>query len=319
MNLEILFKKQYLFDHMSSVEIAEISENGREGNTEPLGRRKGKKRKISEISQISEVSTQEKKSSNPVAFHWVFTWNNYPKNWKDFFQDRKSLIEKICTGEEICPTTGTKHLQGWLKLYKKNYVITYLNLPKEIHWEVMSRKATERQNTKYCSKVSTSLLHWGIPVPYSINVEKKPWMVELMNILKKEPDFRTIHWIWEENGNSGKTLFMKMAYLELEHVIFINGKGHDIRHCVADFTTRTGNHPKIVLMNIPRVNKDYISYEALENVKDMAFFSGKFEGCVVCGPNPHLMVFANEPPDRTKLSADRWSIGHLKNDQIFWN
>lgn len=305
--------------------VTEVTEDFRGGNTSPPGKLTGKKRKVTEVTEVTDdlelmggKLPSSKPKSKQLAFHWVFTWANYPENWKDFFNDRKSLIEKICVGEETCPTTGTRHLQGWLRLYKKNAARTYLNLPKTVHWEVMSRQATERQNTKYCSKQGSHLLHWGIPVPFTINVEKKPWMIELKKILEQEPDFRTIHWIWDAEGNTGKTLFSKMVDLEFEDVAAVNGKGHDIRHCVADFITKTGKHPRIVLMNVPRVNKDYISYEALENVKDMFFYSGKYEGCKVNGPCPHVMVFANDRPETFKLSMDRWKIGKIVGDRIEW-
>lgn len=295
-------------------DIAEISENGWAGNTEPPSRKRKKSNEKKVIAEISEISTN---TSYP-AFHWVFTWNNYPRNWQDFFKDRKSLIEKICVGEETAPTTGTRHLQGWLRLYKKNVARTYLNLPTTISWRAMSRLATERQNMKYCTKNQQNILSWGIPVPYTINVRKQEWMIEMKTILEQEPDHRTIYWIWEPVGASGKTLFTKMMHLELDGVIFINGKGHDIRHCVADYTTRTGAHPKRVLMNVPRVNKDYVSYEALENVKDMAFYSGKYEGCIVNGPNPHVVIFANDRPDKEKMSEDRWKIGRIVEEKIVW-
>ena len=48
-----------------------------------------------------------------------------------------------------------------------------------------------------------------------------------------------------------------------------------------------------------------MSIAALESIKDMFFYSGKYEGGMVCGPNPHVMVFANEPPEYGILSKDR--------------
>lgn len=306
-----------------SIKKSENAENAMifaAGNTIPPRIREGKKRKISENAENAENAEV---SEEPVirevnGFHWAFTWNNHPKNWKDFFEDRRSIIEKFCAGEETCPTTGTPHIQGWIRLFKRNIPRTYLDLPKEIHWEKMYKQATEAQNTAYCLKKRTNILTWGIPVPYTISAPKTPWMIELKNILLSEPDFRSIYWIWETTGNTGKTLFTKMMYLELEHVIFANGKGHDIRHCVADYLNKKGTHPRVILMDIPRINKDYISYEAIENVKNMAFYSGKYEGTMVCGPNPHVIILANDRPDVTKLSDDRWKVGKIVEEKIIW-
>lgn len=48
---------------------------------------------------------------------WVFTWNNYPGIWKDTLNllfvnfDAEYMIAE----EEIAPSTGTKHIQGYIR------------------------------------------------------------------------------------------------------------------------------------------------------------------------------------------------------------
>lgn len=39
---------------------------------------------------------------------------------------------------------------------------------------------------------------------------------------------------------------------------------------------------------------------------------------MVCGPNPHILVFANEEPPYNKLSADRLKVYNLNNQNIDW-
>jgi len=46
----------------------------------------------------------------------------------------------------------------------------------------------------------------------------------------------------------------------------------------------------------------------LESIKNGLFFSGKYESTQVVMNSPHLIIFANEPPDKSKMSADRWHI-----------
>ena len=75
--------------------------------------------------------------------------------------------------------------------------------------------------------------------------------------------------------------------------------------------------PGCVLMNLPRsYDSSFLSYPALECVKDMLFFSGKYGSAMVNGPPPHVMIFANEPPDVTKLSRDRWCIREIRDLQL---
>lgn len=63
--------------------------------------------------------------------------------------------------------------------------------------------------------------------------------------------------------------------------------------------------PEVILINIPRVNKNHVSISGIEQIKDMFFFSPKYEGGMICGPSPHVMIFANEPMESGKLSCDR--------------
>lgn len=69
--------------------------------------------------------------------------------------------------------------------------------------------------------------------------------------------------------------------------------------------------PRIVIINIPRNNKNFVSYTGLEEIKDMFFFSGKYESGMVSGASPHLIVFSNSPPDYHKMSLDRWVVHQI--------
>ena len=51
-----------------------------------------------------------------------------------------------------------------------------------------------------------------------------------------------------------------------------------------------------------------ISYDGIEEIKDMMFYSGKYEGGMVVGKCPRFIVFANNPPIFEKMSADRWRV-----------
>ena len=58
--------------------------------------------------------------------------------------------------------------------------------------------------------------------------------------------------------------------------------------------------PELIVINLPRsFNSEYLSYTGIEEVKDMCFYSGKYEGGQVVGNCPHLIIFANSPLDPT--------------------
>lgn len=69
--------------------------------------------------------------------------------------------------------------------------------------------------------------------------------------------------------------------------------------------------PKVCVFHYTRAVENYVSYEALEAIKDGIFFSTKYESGMVVFDSPHVVVFANFPPDRTQLSADRWRITNI--------
>lgn len=144
----------------------------------------------------------------------------------------------------------------------------------------------------------------------------RDWEIEILEMIKHEPDDRTIHWIWSTEGAMGKTSFCK--YLVAKHnACVLHGKGDNIRHGLAQWINDKGEYPEVVVYPIPRCfDKTYLSYEGLENIKDMFFYSGKYEGGQVCGPSPHLFVFANCCPDEYKMSADRWQIKCIDSEVV---
>lgn len=137
------------------------------------------------------------------------------------------------------------------------------------------------------------------------------WQENIVNVIHKDPDERTIHWYWSESGNVGKTSFQKFLCVHYGAVM-LGGKAADCMNGIVDYKKNTGDVPSIVLVNIPRSqDAQYISYQAYEAVKDMCFYSGKYEGGMIVGNCPHLFIFANQLPSVEKMSADRWNIVNI--------
>ena len=63
------------------------------------------------------------------------------------------------------------------------------------------------------------------------------------------------------------------------------------------------------MCNVPRsTDEKYISWQGMEEIKDMLFYSGKYEGGMVNDRAPHFIMFANWEPETSLLSGDRWNI-----------
>jgi len=104
-----------------------------------------------------------------------------------------------------------------------------------------------------------------------------------------------------------------MKYLVVKHGALpcIGGKFGDIMNLVFNQDMEKSN---IVIFNIPRGHKALVNYAALESVKDGMIVNNKYEtGFKVFNP-PHVVVFANFPPDRTHLSEDRWVVEELVDE-----
>lgn len=256
-------------------------------------------------SEPGNTKLARKKKINP-AKRWCFTYNN----WKEFtYEMICSKIEKFCRfaiiGSEV-GASGTPHLQGYIEFKEKMRPIGVFGI-RELHWELA--RGSKAENIIYCSKEKVI---YEFPKPYICNIkELYSWQNNIIDLLKTNPDNRTINWYWENKGGVGKTTFQKYIFGRFDKVVVLSGKGSDMKNGVLEYFKATQSLPKIIIVNIPRCNQKYISYSGLEEIKDMFFYSPKYEGGMICGESPHVLVFANQPPDYGEMSDDRWKVVEL--------
>lgn len=262
-----------------------------------------------------EGNTKTSKSQISPAKGWVFTIHKVTKSGKtltdDMISSISSKIMELCDkglmAHELGSEGETPHIQGYLKFKtKRRPQQTFSDICDWVRYE--KQKGKDADQLTYISKENPPFFILGYPKPVKIIDPTYEWEQQILNILKTEPDDRTIYWYWSEEGCKGKTSFCK--YLTVKFgAIALSGKAADMRNGVIDYVKSNGSTPELVLIPIPRsFNTDYLNYEGIENIKDMYFYSGKYEGGQVCGNPPHLFVFANEPPDKSKMSDDRWHV-----------
>lgn len=249
---------------------------------------------------------------------WCFTYNNYPLEILETLETTFSLTSCLWGyGKEVAPTTGTRHLQGWVISPNKIRPIECFKLPKEIQWIKM--KGTKEQNIAYCSKEGsyrTNVKTKKIVNPLD-NKELYPYQKYIIDLINKEPDNRTVNWFYEEEGNTGKTSLAKhLCLTHPKECLFITGKANDIKYAITEFNKNEENDLKIVILHYTRSNEDYVSYEAIESIKDGIMFSGKYESGMVIFNSPHVICFANFAPNEEKLSKDRWFIRMIEHREL---
>lgn len=276
----------------------------------------------SEEGNTKSSSPVKKKQISP-AKRWGFVLNNYTDD------DISSIVPRL---EEICKfgcfskevgETGTPHLQGYVEFLQKCRPIGHSKLTTRIHWgdeNGKPSKGSREANVDYCTKWGKQELDWkhGFPRQIKLIDPVYEWEQEILKIITTEPDDRTLHWYYGD-GNIGKTSFCK--YLVVKHnAIIVGGKAADMKNAIATYVNENGDYPELLIMNIPKsYDIQFCSYEGIESCKDMLFYSGKYEGKMVAGPCPHMLVFANETPDTTKMMADRWKIKHIGEGGKFIN
>jgi len=154
---------------------------------------------------------------------------------------------------------------------------------------------------KYPRFVSRVINFYSTPRPVPF-VPRPGWQVDLSILLHGEPDERRVYWYHEPIGNYGKSYFARN---------FVDGfgtRGYLItggRHGDIYFAYKK---ERIVFFDWARDNADSFPYSVVENFKNGYFLNTKYESQPCRFQTPHVVVFANFPPDRSKLSNDRWQI-----------
>lgn len=259
------------------------------------------------VPVVLEGGNTKTPSINP-AIKWVFTLNNYDdKDFKTMKKLCSVFCRCACIGKEE-GDLGTPHLQGYIEFKTKARPKSKFKFTNKIHWE--KAKGTREDNYSYCTK-DGDFWTLNMDVPYDLSMTLLPWQNAVVNKIDKAINDRSILWIWDKEGCRGKTLLAKWLYLKREHVVVLSGKAADMKHGIVEYQNKNCCLPKIVIINIPRSTLDYVSYTGIEEIKDMFFFSGKYEGGMICGKNPHVLIFANEEPQYEKMSADRWKVWNV--------
>jgi hypothetical protein len=271
-----------------------------------------------------------------AVYRLSFTWNKPSDQVETEFQENGHIVLKAHIEStypkahyvfqlERAPTTGRLHYQGHLKLAVKERVA-----------QVATKLATQcpgihispdsnvgsTQAEFYClkddgSKVAGPWADKDFIVPdYSDILEPSGWQIQAADILKGPPEPRHVHWIYEETGCTGKSMFTN--YMELYHNICGLGLGtaRDNFYAVAELPPKRG-----YIFDVPRSqpkNFDWADvYMSMEKLKDRNFMSTKYKSKKVFLPViPHVMIFSNRAPDRRALSVDRWKVWKIENNTL---
>lgn len=252
---------------------------------------------------------------------WCLTLNNYSEEEYNslisFFSSNSS--NKWIIGKERGEKNDTPHLQMYVDFKDKVRFTALKKMNERLHIE--GTRGKELDNIKYCSKEGDfKCFNLRVPRPLKpLPVMDRWWQKDLINIVEGEPDDRIVYWYYSKSGNTGKTTFAR--YLHRKYgALLLCGKASDMKNSLVEYHKTNGDTPEIIIYDLPRgFDKEYVSYNGLEEIKNMFFYSGKYEGGMIDGNPPHFIIFSNEEPHQEKMSMDRWRIIDIDNKKVFKN
>ena len=135
------------------------------------------------------------------------------------------------------------------------------------------------------------------------DTELRWWQTQIINEINRPADSRRVTWIWENQGGVGKTWLAKYICAKHNAARFTNGRTCDIAFAY--------NGEPVVVFDLSRTVEGHVNYSVMEELKNGMLFSTKYVSTQKVFASPHILVFANWPPNRGAMSADRWDVREL--------
>lgn len=266
------------------------------------------------MAQVDTHGTENTQARNTKSRAWVFTLNNYTD--QDITEVKQNLTDCVdfVVGREV-GTNGTPHLQGVMKWKNaRHFAAVQKMFNSRAHWEQCknwnaSVNYCKKENNYICKNEEKTLEEQYDDYMHETydGTTWHEWQNEILELIKTPPDSRTVNWYYETKGGVGKSFLCK--YLDWKYdTVICNGKADNVFNCLKNYIDNEKKFPKIVIMDIPRSMQDYVSYQAIEKIKDGLLYSGKYEGGRVRLLPLHLIIFSNEEPKYSELSFDRWRV-----------
>jgi len=269
--------------------------------------------KSGSVGSVEEGNTNSSSKQRVApSIRWILVLNNYTEDEIIYVGSVCSKYCKYAIIEKEIGENGTPHLQGYFEFKTKMRPCSVFEKCNRIHFE----KARESRaiNDKYCSKDENIVISIGRPKPIKIIQTLYPWQKEIEDLILTEPDDRKIYWFYDKKGNMGKSQFIKYCIVKHKVLFCSGGKHSDIINLVFN---QDMDETNCVIFDIPRANEGYVSYSALESIKNGMVCNTKYETGVKIFNSPHILCFANFPPEnQEKLSEDRWVITNLRESEL---
>lgn len=155
---------------------------------------------------------------------------------------------------------------------------------------------------RYPKFVETVLAEFA-PRPPAPDIVLRDWQQELHAKLVLPAHDRKVLFYVDHAGNAGKSTFALYLVSHRDDVQIIHpGRLNDMAY-------ELDAEKRIIIIDVPRSQMEFLQYQFLEYCKNMLVPSHKYTSQTkFFRVRPHVVVFCNEQPDMNKLSADRYDI-----------
>lgn len=253
-------------------------------------------------------------SHSPRKRRWRFVLNNPSELEEDQLHSWLSQKSNCFVYQLEEGKLKTPHLQGYVEFPNQMRFDTFKNVNNRLNLMIADR--SKASNVSYCTKLEGRLKEprfKNIVIPKKIKIieELFEWQKNIIDLIETEPDDRTINWFWDEPGLKGKSALAKYICYKYQTAILLTGRCADCKYAITKFIDDNHFPPEIIIFDFSRSQETFVSYQAIEEVKNGIFFNTKYESKMVLFNSPHVLIFSNFPPNKEMLSADRWNITAL--------
>lgn len=216
-----------------------------------------------------------------------------------------------------------------------NELIAELDIPKACV-TLAPMQGTWDQAREYCTKTATSIsepftnevLYKGKDIEILDRAETRfPWQNSLINkiidfdtLRVKDADDRTIIWIRDTKGSTGKSKLVKWFCSRYNNMVKISfGTSSQLRSAIIAAGQR-----QVYFVDVPRTlgSDDSMAslMSALEDLKNGFVVSSMYgqNQSILLDP-PHIIVFSNQECPYKMMSLDRWEIYGITHNKELYN
>lgn len=260
------------------------------------------------------------------------------KNHNEIIKILWEIAKKWAFQKEKGELNGTVHWQMRLSFKKKLTKFSAMKFLHENYWPhcyVCPTSDKNKGNMFYVTKEETriegpwtdkselknkipSIIREELPIDIQMIEKLLPWQEVLLKEVKENKlNFRTINWVFDEPGDSGKSTLSRwcMSY-KIGQEIMIGGGYKDMIRMVYD--VESVNHMQVYIIDMPRSfqssmsEKEKFAYiSAIEKIKSGYAYDDRHLWKDKLFDPPQVWIFSNWKPEISLLSKDRWRLWKL--------